>query len=709
MAFLQADNLWVNQLADGVADLVLDVLGSDLNLLKPAVLDELERALDAVARSSQFRLLMLRSSKPASFCHGIDFNHWAELARSDDFVALSQRGQRLCDRLVNLPIPSVALISGACLGAGLDLALACDYRVALTNGSTQIGSTEVDIGLLPAWGGTQRLPRCVGLERGLMMLLGSRQLSATEAKAWGLVDELATSGDEPPRTFVSSASKRSLGKLPRRTTRQRLIESNPFGRWLIYRGTDRLLRRRLPEDLPAPWACLETVRFGLKRGLEAGLNRETEALGELSQTEAFRNLLRLQLGRAALRLAHTDVDSKRTIRKIGVLGAGDLGAAWTHLAVTHGCQVIIRESNELALGLASFGMMALFQQEVAKGLMSREEMMTHLSKIHGTSAWREFDEVDLVLDASECVRDARQTLYREMEKQISPDAIVAFTRGTSSIAELQECMKRPERAAGLRLMDASGRRPLVEIVATTQTNERARRRLSDFVISLGRVPQLVPDLPGNLVHRLLFPYWNEAVLLIREGFQPQRIDETMVFFGMARGPLEQLDELGLDVAAQLAQSLEATLASRLAVDPLFAWMVENRWLGQKSRIGFYQYKGRKRKPHAALVAQLRAESHVAAPHQIDATPVAEQRSQIKRRLVWMMVNEAAHCIREGRSPGPDELDRALVHAGWAPHRGGPFRFARHTGVEETMTALDELADALGPRYAPCDGLQKMIS
>ena len=700
MAYFQTDNLWVNKLAEGVADLVLDIPGGRHNFLNRQVLLDLVQALERVAAEESFRVLLLRSAKGPSFCSGLAPQVLAELTPSQ-FAEIARQGQELCERWANLRVPSVAIIAGACLGGGLELALACDYRVAVLKPSTVLGFPDLESGLIPMWGGTQRLPQVVGLERGLQMLLGGRRVLPAEAKTWGLVDEVSAPTDPTPPAFLNQLQKRGRRKLPLRTFRQKLTESTRLGRWLILRGAERLLRRRLPDDMPAPWIALEAVRTGLREGRQAGLARERSGIEALAATQAARNLIFLHIERDQLRLSAAPKEGSPRIRTIGVVGAGSKGSALIYMAITKGCQVVVRESSDAALGYALFRMLTLFQHEVTRGSMAPADMMKNLGNIRGTTAWKGFEECDLILEAIGEDADKKLALFAQMEKQTRPSTLLVTTGSATSVTSLQEKVNKPERVGGLHFLPPLGRSLLVEVVSSPKTSTEVSRRLTEFVGTLGRTPHSVNDLPGFLVHRLLVPYFNEAVLLIKEGFSPQRIDEAMVRFGMNNGPLEHLDLMGLDTAAPLFAALQPVLGRRLVLDEAIRFMVEQQWLGQKTELGFYRYRGKRQKVHDALVARLQSAGRAEGVFKAEAFARADQMARIRRRLVFLMLNEAAWCLEEGRADSPDALDLALMLAGWAPHRGGPFRYASHLGIPKVLQELEALAAEHGPRYKLC--------
>ncbi|HWY88578.1 MAG TPA: 3-hydroxyacyl-CoA dehydrogenase NAD-binding domain-containing protein, partial [Gemmataceae bacterium] len=690
MAYFQSENLWVNRLAAGVADLVLDVPGGKVNTLDRAVLADLAKALDRVEEDATFGLLLLRTGKGASFCAGLAPKAIAAMS-PEDIGDVSTLGRHFCDRLATSRLTTVAIISGGCLGGGLELALACDYRVAINKPTTIVGFPDLELGLIPMWGGTQRLPRLVGLERGLQMLLGGRRLLPRDAWAWGLVDEIADEGNPTPPAFLHNPQKRTTTFPPLRTWRQTLTESTRLGRWLIYRGAQRLLRRRLPDDMPAPWQALEAVRIGLQEGTEAGLARERAAAMTLAQTEACRNLVYLHLERDKYRKTSAARQESKRPRTVGIVADGGQGTALTYMAVTKGYEVVMREASEAALGYALFHMLTIFQQDVTRGTMARADLMKNLGNIHGTTAWKGFAELDLVLEAIGEEPEKKKALFQELEKETRAGALLVTTGASVTVTQLQENVTHPERVAGLHFLAPVNRSLLVEVVTSARTHPDVSRRLMDFVVALGRTPWLVKDEPGFLVERLLVPYFNEAILLVKEGMDPSRVDQAMARFGMTHGPLEYLDLVGLDAAAALVEALAPILEPRLVVDETFAFMAEKKWLGQKTKLGFYRYAVTKRKVNQRLVAHLRAASHIDAPHRMEALSKADQQARASRRLVLLMINEAARCLQERRAETPEALDLAMMLAGWAPHRGGPLHYARHVGIATIVGELEELA------------------
>jgi 3-hydroxyacyl-CoA dehydrogenase/enoyl-CoA hydratase/3-hydroxybutyryl-CoA epimerase len=703
MAFFQTDNLWINQLADGVAALVLDVPNRKVNVLTGQVFSDLETALDRVSAETSFRLLILRSGKATSFCAGADLKEFGIGKTAEEYAAFSARGQEVFNKLASLRMPTVAVIAGGCLGGGLEMAMACDYRVVVDRPETKLGLPETELSLIPGWGGTQRLPRLIGLERALQIILGGARLSARQAHRWGLADDVVQDSDEPP-AFLARPSKRTLFSLPLRTWRQRLLESNGLGRWLIFRGTKRLLARRLPDDMSAHGEALQAVRVGLKQGMAAGMAHEQAAIGRLATSPACRNLVGLFFRREQARKI-SPLEPEHKIHRVGIIGAGTMGAGIAQLAVLQGCEVVVREAGDMALGLAMLRLMGLLQQAVAKGLLSASALTAKLSAVHGTTAWKGFDNLDLVIEAIDENLERKQKIFQELENHVSETTPLASNTSSLRIEDIQKGMSHPERVAGLHFFKPVHKMPLVEVVPASRTEKPIADILSSWAVSLGKTPIVVKDSPGFLVNRILMPYFNEAVFMISEGLSIDRIDEAMRKFGMAMGPLEVLDQVGLDVATHISRAIEPVFGERFELQPAFQIMEERRLLGKKTEIGFYRYRGKRKHANQKLAEEL----CLGAPQLESASP-ADQRAVIRERLVSLMVNESARCLEEGLIDSADMLDLAMVlGAGWAPHRGGPIRYARDLGTERTIQSLTKLAEKYGPRYEPMPGLAALLA
>jgi 3-hydroxyacyl-CoA dehydrogenase/enoyl-CoA hydratase/3-hydroxybutyryl-CoA epimerase len=707
MSDFPVESLHVEMREGGTALLWLDVPARPFNVLNPTVIGELEQTLDRLGKDASVKLLVVLSRKSSGFLAGADLQDFTGVQGPAEASALSARGQHLFDKLANVPIPVVAIIHGVCLGGGLELSLACDYRIAIDQPATKLGLPEIKLGLLPGWGGTQRLPRVVGIERAIQVILQSRELNATDALRWGLVDAVAPTQAEALAMLARELASRFIqqGKRPKkgpplRTGRQWLLESNPVSRALLFRNAERVLKRRVPDDMPAPLEALGAIRVGMSHGMEAGLRYEREAIGRLATTAATRNLITLFfLMEKARKPSDTPAEAELSCRKVGVVGAGTMGAGIAQLAAVKGYQVVVQEINDAALAAGVKKIEDLFQKAVERKVMSAEEARQKLAAIGRTTTWEGFGDTDLVVEAVIEDLDKKREVFGELERRTRPQTILATNTSSLSVTALQQGMNHPERIGGLHFFNPVHKMPLVEVIRALGTEESVASVMARWAAALGKTPVVVKDSPGFVVNRVLAPYMNEAGLLVSEGMPVEDIDRVMRRFGMPMGPLELLDTVGLDVAAHVAKVVGPAFAGRLTPHPALELMGQKGWLGQKSGAGFYRYDGKKKRVNTEALSTLLGDDRM-------AKPVGDQeRRDARERMVLLMVNEASACLGEGLAPTADVIDLAMIFGtGWAFHRGGPLRYADDRGAADIVTTMNDLARRLGPRFEPCSEL-----
>jgi 3-hydroxyacyl-CoA dehydrogenase/enoyl-CoA hydratase/3-hydroxybutyryl-CoA epimerase len=504
--------------------------------------------------------------------------------------------------------------------------------------------------------------------------------------------------------------KRPRPRLPLRTWRQKLLESTAPGRSVLFRGAEAILKKKTPDDMPAPREAFEAVRVGVTQGMAAGLAYEREAIGRLATTPACRNLVALFFEMELAKQMPPELADipPREIKRVGVIGAGTMGAGIAQLAAIRGCEVVMREVNELALAAGSLKVAGLFSQAVGRGVLTQAEAQRGLAAVKGTVAWDGFADLDLVIEAVIEDLELKKKVFRELEAHTRPDALLATNTSSLGVANIQEGLAHPGRVAALHFFNPVHKMPLVEVAHAPATSREAVATLTQWAIKLGKTPVVVKDSPGFVVNRILIPYLNEAVLLVAEGMAPERVDEAMRRFGMvAGGPLEVIDVVGIDVAAHIGRTVQPAFADRFPPNPAFEALVQAGFLGQKGqRGGFYHYSGKKKRVNAEAVTVVRRT--LAKPGSLLASlPPATQQREATERMVLLMVNEAAAAVGEGLTSPPDLIDRAMVFGtGWAPHRGGPLRYADDRGPADVFRALSDLAHRLGPRFAPCAELTR---
>jgi 3-hydroxyacyl-CoA dehydrogenase/enoyl-CoA hydratase/3-hydroxybutyryl-CoA epimerase len=722
-AVFRSSNVRVTKRADGIALLGIDVADRNVNVLNREVLSDLDRALQTVQGDPQIRLLAIRSDKASGFIAGADLHEFASVKGPDEATEISRAGHRLFNKLAALPFPTIAMIHGPCLGGGLELALACDYRLVVDGPKTQLGFPEVELGLIPGWGGTQRLPRVVGLERALQVIVGRRRLKAQDARRWGLADALASTEQELAdqlNTLIDRAlvqGKRVRTGLPLASWRQRFLESNPVGRFFLFRGTDRLLRKRVPEDMPAPYEAAKLVHASATQDLETGLAQERDATTRLGSTPACRNLVTLFLRmEQARKLPQADATLARSIpiKRVALVGAGAMGAGIAQLARLNGYELVVQEIDQTALSAGRERITNLFQKAADKQLISRTEAIKALDGIRYTTTWEGFADADLIVEA--IIEDvaAKEAVFREMENRTKSTALLATNTSSLLVSRLQEGRKHPQRVAGLHFFNPVHKMPLVEVVRAPGTSNQAVAALKQWTIGLGKTPVEVADGPGFVVNRILMPYTYEAMLLLAEGLPMASIDSTMRKFGMPMGPFEMVDQVGLDVASHITRSMRPVFDERAGAYPFqgvlsrsLEAMCRSGWIGQKAGAGFYRYEGRSKKPNRAVGELLESETRANSEPIVNG-PEWDLR-EARDRMVLATVNEAAVCLGQGLAEDEATIDLAMVlGTGWAPHRGGPLCYARDRGVKEVVQKLSDLAERLGPRFGPSPAFAEWV-
>jgi 3-hydroxyacyl-CoA dehydrogenase/enoyl-CoA hydratase/3-hydroxybutyryl-CoA epimerase len=659
----------LDQGPDGILWLTLDRAGAGVNALSAEVLEELERLLPDLARS-RARGLVLRSGKPGGFIAGADINEFGAVTGTAQALAHIRRGQEAFRKLELLPMPTVAMIHGFCLGGGLELALACRARVASDDPGTRLGLPEVKLGIHPGFGGTVRLTRLLGPVRAMDLMLSGRTLSAKAARKLGLVDAVV------PERHLARAAVAALGRRPRRAS---LLGALP-GIWPLRPALAWFLRRQVrkqahPEHYPAPYALVDLwARFG--GNPEAMYRAEAASVADLVTGDSARGLVRVfQLQERLKGLARQGAPATR---KVHVVGAGAMGgdiAAWCAL---QGLLVTLQDVDARRLAKAVGRAADLFRRKLKDPRQVQGALDRLVPDLAGAGAAR----ADLVLEAIFEDPEAKRSLYRDLEPRMRPDALLATNTSSIPLDELSAGLARPERFLGLHFFNPVAKMLLVEVVALPGADPACVDRAVALVGALKRLPLPVRNSPGFLVNRILMPYLMEAMTLVEEGVAPARIDAAAVRFGMPMGPVLLADTVGLDICLSVGRILGERFGFK--VPPRLERMVQEGRLGQKTGQGFYSYRNRR-----PLV-----------PREPEPAPGGE----LERRLMLRLLNESVACLLEKIVADEDLLDAGVVFGtGFAPFRGGPLHHNRREGIAHQEQELKTLENAFGTRFAPDPG------
>jgi 3-hydroxyacyl-CoA dehydrogenase/enoyl-CoA hydratase/3-hydroxybutyryl-CoA epimerase len=685
-------NLRIETRDGGVAVLFLDVAGQPVNTITPELLEELERETAPLFDDPSVRALVVASGKPDGFVAGADLKRIAQMS-AEEVERLSRRGQALLRRVAESPKPVVAAVHGAALGGGLELVLACRYVVASDDPETVLALPEVMLGLLPAGGGTQRLPRRIGLPDALPMLLTGKRIRARKALQLGLVDAITTPGGIA-ETAVRAARLLAAGKLERRSLplAQRALLLPPLC-LLALRAAREQVRKRTRGLYPAPLAILDCVQTGLLRGIDRGLEAESLAFGRLAAGTEARSLVRLFLAMNETKKAPPGAQP-RQIRRAAVLGAGFMGAGVA--SVTTGlCPVVLRDISDEVLASAGRTIDEGLRKQVKSGAITRADAERRRSNLLLTRDADDLRGADIVVEAVFEDLALKRRVLAEAEARIPAECVFASNTSALAIGRIAAEARRPERVLGMHYFSPVPRMPLLELIVAARTAPWAVDTARAFAVAQGKTVVVVKDGPGFYTTRILAPYLNEAMLVMGEGARVEAVDRALLDFGFPVGPVALIDEVGIDVGAHVAGDLGAAFAERGAiVTPVLPKLKEAGLLGRKSGRGFYVYppagkKGRKR-PNGEVYAFFEDPQR--------REPAA---AELADRLALLMVTEAIRCLEECVIGSPTDGDTAaILGLGFPPFRGGPFRHADAVGADALVSRLEELAQRHGPRFAP---------
>ena len=692
----------------GIAVVTLDVPGESVNVLGRAVRADFVELFDRIVADASIRAVVLRSGKPDSWIAGADVEELREIRSATDAERLSREGQLLLEKLEELRTPVVAAIHGACLGGGLETALACAHRIATDHPKTRLGFPEVQLGLIPGAGGTQRLPQTVGLRAALDMILTGKQLRAKQALRIGLVDEMVH-----PAILLQIAERRALelaegsrdvpGGRRKRSFADFALDENPLGRSVVLRKAREQAQAKTHGHYPAPLAAIDAIAMGYAEGDDRGYAEEARRFGELVVTPVARELTFLFFATTALK-KDAGVDGEAPpplpVEKLAVLGAGFMGSGIAAVAAQQGTLVRLKDTDLERVGRGLKGAYDVFASRLTRKRITRTEFDDLRALVGGTIDYSGFGNVDLCIEAVFEDVGLKHQVMREAEAVLPGDAIYASNTSTIPIGRLAEASQRPEQVLGMHFFSPVPKMPLLEVIVTDRTSATATVTAVAYGKKMGKTVIVVNDGPGFYTTRTLAAYMNEAGFLLDDGADILALDAALVDFGFPVGPVTLLDEVGLDVAGKVASVLSESFGDRMPRSRSLERVLEAGRLGRKGKRGFYRYddKGKKGEVDASVYELL---------------PTGQQRAtyppeEMQRRLVLSMVNEAARCLEEGilRSPRDGDVG-AVFGIGFPPFRGGPFRYVDAVGAAEIVRQLEELSARFPRRFEPAGVLVEL--
>jgi 3-hydroxyacyl-CoA dehydrogenase/enoyl-CoA hydratase/3-hydroxybutyryl-CoA epimerase len=703
--------------ADGVYVLLLDVPGEPVNTLKASFAEDFARVFDELERDPACKAVVFSSGKKDSFVAGADITMLQRVRTEREAAELSRTGQRAMDRIATFRVPVVAAIHGAALGGGLEIAMACHARIASDDPKTKLGMPEVQLGLLPGAGGTQRLPRLVPIQAALDLLLTGKQIDAKKAQKLGLVDEVVPAAilldvarkhalalAEKHGSTARSAEPRTPPRKGAEALREAALVKTPIGRRFLFDQARKQLMAKTRGNYPAPERILEVVRRGLEKGFESGLAAEAEAFGELVVSPQAAGLMSVFFATTALK-KDPGVDgpgaTPRPVERVGILGAGLMGAGIAYVTTGAGIPVRLKDKDPEGLARGLSQIKSLVDGRVARKRMTPREAAERMALITGTTGYDGFAGCQVVIEAVFEDLALKHRVLRDIEAVTPPETIFASNTSSIPIARIAEASVRPETVIGMHYFSPVDKMMLLEIIVTPRTASWATATCVELGKKQGKTVIVVNDGVGFYTSRILGPLMSEAAYVLAEGVRIEDIDEALVDFGFPVGPITLLDEVGIDVAEKVGHIVHEAFGDRMMPPPGFDKLIADQRFGRKNGRGFYRY-GQKR-------AKGKKEVDTSVYGVLGVTPGKSiPKDEIAQRCALRFVNEACLCYGEGilRSARDGDIG-AIFGLGFPPFRGGPFRWVDTVGAREIVRRLEHFRDRFGPRFAPAPVLVEL--
>ncbi|MFO0599234.1 MAG: fatty acid oxidation complex subunit alpha FadJ [Myxococcaceae bacterium] len=712
----------------GVAVITFDMEGEPVNTIAPQISQEFEGLMTRAASDATAKAIVFISGKKDTFIAGAKIDFLQTIKTAGEATALSRQGQAGFDRLDAFEKPVIAAIHGACLGGGLEWALACDYRIATDSPKTSLGLPEVQLGLIPGAGGTQRLPALIGAQAALDLILTGRNLKARKALKLGVVDEVVpapilrqialTRANELAEGTLKIERRRGLaptiarskslpeilkGLTNKEAWAEFALEDNPLGRKVMFDQARKQLLKKTRGKYPAPERALEVVRVGLEKGQKAGLEAEAAAFGELVMSDVSKRLVEIFFATTALKKDNGVADAKvkpREVKKIGMLGGGLMGGGIAYVAAAlQGATVRIKDKDDAGVGRALAHVRSLFDERVKKRSLTWRESEKQLALVSATTDYTGFKNADLVIEAVFEDLDLKHRMVKDIEAVSRKDTIFASNTSSIPITQIAKASAHPETVIGMHYFSPVNKMPLLEIITHPGTADWVTATCVEVGKKQGKTVIVVNDGVGFYTSRILAPYMNEAAFLLAEGADIAELDKALVDFGFPVGPITLLDEVGIDVAAKVGKIMHAAFGDRMLAPETTDALVKDGRLGRKAQKGFYKYEGGKKGEVDESIYAL--------------TPSRERkrfdRYEMAERCVLQMVNEAIRCLGEGilRTPRDGDIG-AIFGLGFPPFLGGPFRYADAQGIGKILERTEHYEERLGKRFTPAPLLVEAV-
>jgi 3-hydroxyacyl-CoA dehydrogenase / enoyl-CoA hydratase / 3-hydroxybutyryl-CoA epimerase len=679
-----------------VTELIFNQENLPVNILNDEMMSELDTALNEIKTDKKIKVLIIKSAKESCFIAGADIHEIESFQSEKDAYKKVVQGQEVLTKIAHLNCTTIAIIDGACLGGGYELALCCDFRIATNSTKTIIGLPEVNLGVMPGFGGTVRLKKLVGIQKALELILAGKLIKGEKAQHLKMVDITVPHGylEFRVESFVDdilkSCTKQYFDKRYKKTILDKYFPN------IIFKFARKELLKKTKGFYKAPEKVIDVFEQTQTMRFDEALRIEAFEFSKLAVSECSKNLIELFFSSEAQK--KLSAKSAIDIQFASVVGGGVMGSGITWLLSNQNLNVRASLRKNISISQMIARVTKIYRARVKRKRLTNRELRQKIAKISYTTSLVGFNKSDIIIEAIVEDVESKQKLYTQLEATVTCDTIIASNTSSLSVNELSSKMKNPERFVGMHFFNPVHLMPLVEIIPTKLTNEKTLHTVIKLVKDAGKIPVVVEDCSGFLVNRVLLSYMNESFRIFEQGCDFEFIDKVIKEFGMPMGPFELLDEVGFDVGLKVSKILEHAYGKRAHISPLLTSLVEEKkLLGKKTGLGFYHHskKSKKLEPNMDIKKMVDVDINFTEEEIID-------------RSMLIMVNEAAYCLQDNIVKSANELDIAMIMGtGFAPFRGGVLKYADSYGIHNVVLELKRLSKVYGERFEPCDYLLEL--
>ena len=676
----------------GIARLTIDLENEKVNKLSIAVLEEFDEVLDSIKDNSSIKALVITSAKKNVFIAGADIEEIEQLEDEKEVYDLLMRVHTIFNKLENLEFPSIAYINGACMGGGLELALACTHRVATTSDKTKLAFPEVKLGIFPGFAGCLRAPKVVGLINSLDLILSGKTIDAKKAYRIRLVDEVFHDGQKESK--LESFIQRVIYNKVKNRRKFNLFETWPL-REIVFSKTLKTLEKKVNKDFEAPYKALEVIKDTYARSFKQGIKVEAREFSKLAVTKESKNMIKLFF--TFQKLNKNFDKTENPISSSAILGNGVMGKGiiWLFSKYLKEVRIKVRKIEQVQGILKDVAKIYDFLVKTRR--MTANQVGFKLNDISYTEKFDGLSNTDFAIEAIIEDEKAKKEAYKELEKVLKPNAIIATNTSSISIEKLGSELKNKENFLGVHFFNPVNMMPLVEVIPSSHTSKETINKVFELLTSCGKTPILVGDCAGFIVNRILLPYLNEAAFILEEVPDIKRIDKVVKDFGMPMGPFTLADTVGIDIGFKVASILKEAYGDRMPISPIIEKIYNKKELGVKTGSGFYKYNKKEKIVNNNVTSMLDKSSKLITDE------------QIINRCIYIMINEASRCLEEGIVDDPSIIDFAMVTGtGFPPYKGGLCNLANEIGIKNIVKTLQELEKDYGSRFTPSNLLVKLL-